>query len=166
MRDGIPPEALDMDLSGPSIFARGTDPLSTLFFNAAAGLRGRGLPGRDGFYVGMRRPPDSAMRAFQTLHGVEFALTYELGPGKNGGGGQYNLVSGTKTGTDFSIGERTILVSHTHPPGRYSQLASSTDQETLTGLRQFGSPQRSSLVIPADGPTLRFDEFVPKRWHK
>jgi hypothetical protein len=95
------------------------------------------------------------MAILQETHGVEFALVYEIGPGRGGGGGRYLLYSGTKTNVWFPPEGNYRWISHSHPPG-YALRASTADQNWLRLMQENGSPQRSSLVAPADSDPFRF----------
>lgn len=51
-----------------------------------------------------------------------------------------------------------MLISHTHPGG--TAWASQPDKAVLRHLREIGSPQRSSVVIPVGkGIQVRFNEY-------
>ncbi|MFC4158792.1 hypothetical protein [Chitinimonas lacunae] len=120
-------------------------------------------------------------------HKVEFATTYTLGPGKNGGGGYYTLYSGGPDSVSFGeLAGNKILINHVHPGGTpvasgyymngagervFSPTATDIssgavtwkgDQAALQKLIDAGSPQRTSVIIPAEGrggiyqPPFRF----------
>ncbi|MFG0787541.1 Ig-like domain repeat protein [Delftia tsuruhatensis] len=138
---------------------------------------GEGLPGAEGIIIA-RRPTIDQMVNLSEKHGVEFATTYNLGSGKNGGGGYYTLYSGGPRSVSIGLIEgNKILVNHTHPRGTanasgywfdtarnmevYSPsenlIRSGTvelrgDQGVLQRLIDAGSPQRSSVVIPGASP--------------
>ncbi|OAB34381.1 hypothetical protein PGLA_22755 [Paenibacillus glacialis] len=104
------------------------------------------LPGKQGITVPNRVSPEE-MRQLTEHHGVQFALVYERGTGKNGAGGTYNLFSGTSTSVPVPISKDSMLIYHTHPAG--SPFSSKADRRVLQVLEQVGSPQRSSQIIPS-----------------
>ena len=122
-----------------------------------------GLPGSNGINVSGRLSPEE-MRLLTEEHGVEFALTYERGLGKNGAGGQYKLFSGTNNRVEVPINKDSMLIYHTHPKG--SPWASNGDRKVLEMLQNAGSPQRSSQIIPMGSNDItRFDIFgTPSQW--
>jgi RHS repeat-associated protein len=131
---------------------------SRLIWCSAAGdvvVDGASLPGRTGMVV-PRRLTAAEMSALQQSYGVEFALIYELGPGKGGGGGRYLLFSGGPTNVWFPPNGNYIWISHTHPAG-YPLRASTADQNWLRLMQTNGSPQRTSTVVPVDGDPFRFN---------
>jgi hypothetical protein len=69
-----------------------------------------------------------------------------MGSGKGGGGGQYYLHSGTVDKVKVPIEADRMWIYHTHPGG--TPYGSSADIEVLSQLKDAGSPQRSSQVIP------------------
>lgn len=77
----------------------------------------RALPGSSGMKVPQRLSPEQMMFLTEKYE-VEFAQVYELGPGRNGGGGQYYIYSGTRRSVTVPISSTTILISHTHPGDR------------------------------------------------
>ncbi len=115
------------------------------------------LPGREGVIVPNRLTPFQ-MRFLQQEYGVEFALTYQLGPNKNGGGGIYRLYSGIKDRIWPNYGEDVIQIYHTHPAG-YPKYASQDDMDLL-GIHSNGTPQRYSKALPLDGPDIIFSKDV------
>lgn len=121
------------------------------------------LPGARGINVPGRLTPEE-MRLLTEEHGVEFALAYERGLGKNGAGGQYKLFSGTSNKVQVPINKDSMLIYHTHPGG--SAFASDGDRNVLTKLMEAGSPQRSSQIIPIGSDEItRFDMFgTPGKW--
>lgn len=109
------------------------------------GRPGEGLPGAKGVPID-GRPSISDLENLSEKHGVEFAVTYKLGPGAGGGGGQYYLYSGTINSVQVPIEADQILIYHTHPMG--TAWASTADKNVLSLLKAAGSPQRVSHVIP------------------
>ncbi|VYU71770.1 hypothetical protein [Metakosakonia massiliensis] len=119
------------------------------------GLRsGEGLPGRDGIAL-PRRPTAQELELLSEKHGVEFAVTYKYGPGPNGAGGQYFLHSGERIKVGFSLEKDRMLIYHTHPGG--TAYASSADMKIMLRLKNIGSPQRSSKIVPSGKDVVRFD---------
>jgi hypothetical protein len=128
-------------------------PVENLLYGAP---RQGGLPGSSGVDI-PRRPTPLDLENMTAKHDVEFAVTYELGPGKNGGGGQYRLYSGVRGQVDVPLRNDSILIYHTHPQGR--AYASEADRNLMRYLREIGSPQRSSQIVPVGGQVVRFDEY-------
>jgi RHS repeat-associated protein len=127
-------------------------------WSSAAGdvvIDGSSLPGRTGMVV-HRRLTTLEMEGLQRSHGVEFALIYELGAGRGGGGGRYLLYSGEHARVWFPPNGNNIWISHTHPEG-YALRASTDDQLWLQLMQRNGSPQKTSTVIPLDGDPFRFN---------
>lgn len=113
----------------------------------------RVLPGSSGMRVPRRLTPEQMM--FLTdKYEVEFAQVYELGPGRNGGGGQYYIYSGTRGSVTIPIRSTTILISHTHPRG--SAFPSRKDMQLMSILASVGSPQRVSTIAPRGKKIVRF----------
>lgn len=113
----------------------------------------RVLPGSSGMGVPRRLTPEQMM--FLTdKYEVEFAQVYELGPGRNGGGGQYYIYSGTPGSVTIPIRSTTILINHTHPGG--SPFPSRKDMQLMSLLASVGSPQRVSTIIPRGKKIIRF----------
>ncbi len=113
------------------------------------------LPGSSGVYLGKSRMPEAQMRALSDQFGVEFAQIYTAGSGKNGGGGFYNLYSGTRNSVDIPNELGTFLVNHTHPGG--NSLPSLWDVNYLKKMQLKGSPQKSSELLPRYQPSVRFN---------
>jgi hypothetical protein len=102
-----------------------------------------------------RRPTVTELENLTAKHDVEFAVTYRLGPGPNGGGGQYFLYFGTRASVHVPVAPNSMLIYHTHPRG--TRFASGADQELMEALEAAGSPQRSSQIIPVGNlPPVRF----------
>ena len=114
---------------------------------------GEGLPGPAGVPIS-GRPTNQQLENLTAKHNVEFGVTYRLGPGKNGGGGQYYLHSGSRTRIPLPQEQDRMLISHTHPSG--TATSSPQDRDYLDGLRALGSKQRSSTIIPIGGRPFRF----------
>jgi hypothetical protein len=132
------------------------EPIGDLLYGARPG---EGLPGSIG--VGIpRRPTVLEMENLTVKHDVEFAVTYKLGQGKAGGGGQYFLHSGERGSVSFPLESNRMLINHTHPRG--SAFASEADMNLMKLLEQIGSPQRSSQIIPVGKSPLRFNAEVNK----
>lgn len=127
------------------------------------GRVGEGLPGSPGMDLGKHRPPDEALQLLAAKHNVEFSLLYKLGPGNNGGGGNYILYSGSAGAVDFPVAPGYIWISHTHPAGD-ALKPSDQDVSTLRLLQALGSKQRTSKIIPIDGTPFHFsgETTVPR----
>jgi RHS repeat-associated protein len=112
------------------------------------------LPGQAGVAIS-RRPTVEELQRLTKKRKVEFAVTYTLGPGKNGGGGQYYLHSGTRTTIDLPVGGNIVLICHTHPGSTLE--ASPLDMGYMAHATAIcHSPQKSSVIIPARGKPFRF----------
>ncbi|MFF3015437.1 DUF6531 domain-containing protein [Streptomyces sp. NPDC057939] len=117
-------------------------PVTRLLYGAR---RGEGLPGSAGVKID-RRPTVTELENMTVKHDVEFAVVYELGPGRGGRGGQYTLYSGQVARVKVPVTADSILVYHTHPRGTPS--ASDADKALLELFEMAGSPMRSSKIIP------------------
>lgn len=114
------------------------------------------LPGAEGMKI-PRRLTVEEMSYLTEKYGVEFSLIYRLGSGKNGSGGQYWLYSGIGNRVWIPVGSDVIAIYHTHPKG--SVGASDADRRVMKLLEEYGSPQRSSQIIPIGGDgTARFNK--------
>ena len=111
------------------------------------------LPGTAGIPV-RRRLTDSQMLFLTNEYGVEFAQVYELGNGKNGRGGQYKIYSGTVNYVYIPVSEKTILINHTHPGGTASP--SKFDKKLMAMIKQAGSPQKTSTILPLGKQPVKF----------
>ncbi|MGZ3890567.1 MAG: RHS repeat-associated core domain-containing protein, partial [Mucilaginibacter sp.] len=113
-------------------------------------------PGNVGTPLGKTRLSNQQMIDMTNKHGVEFAQTYEFGPGENGGGGEYYLYSGNKNSVNLPVNKNTMLINHTHPLS--TAKPSVYDVEYLQAAMKAGSPQKSSIIIPANAsPPVRFN---------
>ncbi|MEU3402266.1 RHS repeat-associated core domain-containing protein [Streptomyces filamentosus] len=122
-------------------------------------LRGfQPLPGVRGVDVARRLTP-LEMAALTNAHNIEFGLVYFVGPGRNGGGGQYRLYSGGAHAVNFPATASSRLIYHTHPTFAY---ASPTDMALMKYLASLG-PQRSSQVVTRYGETIRFGGIYDSR---
>ncbi|MFZ2029934.1 MAG: LysM peptidoglycan-binding domain-containing protein [Vitreimonas sp.] len=148
---------------GPEVAAR-----------SAEGLAGAAAPGAR-VLIGRARIPavelanrlsPAEMAALQAEHGTEFAQIYLTGPGRNGGGGTYYLLQGTEGAVDIPLGPNVRLINHTHPEYlngyEVPLLASDEDRAVLTGLQQYGSPQRTSQVVPQAGTPFSFTRHLSR----
>ncbi|MFZ5875152.1 MAG: hypothetical protein ACOYXU_01970 [Nitrospirota bacterium] len=86
-------------------------------------------------------------------HEIEFAVSYKLGSGKNGGVGQYFLHAGERSAVDVALEADRMLIHHTLPGGAF---ASTVDMNFMKFLRLIGSPQRSSQIASVGKPVVRF----------
>jgi len=114
---------------------------------------GQGLPGSAGVPIS-ERPTVGELENLTEKHHVEFAVVYQYGAGPNGRGGQYYLYSGTTGAVEVPVGADQMLIYHTHPGG--TPFASQADMDLLDLLKAFGSPQRSSQIVPVGKPPVRF----------
>lgn len=111
------------------------------------------LPGSTGIQV-KKRLTDKQMTFLTKEYGVEFAQVYERGPGKNGRGGKYTIYSGTVDTVTIPVNRNTVLINHTHPGGTASP--SKKDLKLMALIKQAGSPQRTSAIIPIGKETVKF----------
>lgn len=111
------------------------------------------LPGKKGIKV-PRRLTDKEMIFLTQEYGVEFAQVYKYGPGKNGGGGTYHVFSGTINTVKVPVGKNIMLINHTHPSGSIDP--SNEDKDLMSYYALYGSPQRTSAIIPIGKATVRF----------
>lgn len=133
--------------------AREGGPVSDLLYG---GRPGEGLPRASGVPI-PARPTVQELENLTAKHGVEFAVTYKLGAGRRGGGGQYFLYSGDAGSVKIPLEADSMFIYHTHPGG--TPWASGPDKKVMEKLRLLGSPQRSSQVIPVGkGRAVRFNE--------
>jgi RHS repeat-associated protein len=107
------------------------------------------------------RLSNEQMLALQAQHGTEFAQIYVAGEGAAGGGGKYYLIQGTAEDVPIPIGPDVRVISHTHPErylnGEVAPLrASPGDIDTMQELQSQGSPQRKSVILPANAPPFEF----------
>ncbi|QSQ26146.1 hypothetical protein JY651_14960 [Pyxidicoccus parkwayensis] len=122
------------------------------------------LPGRQGIKIKYRPTPDEMERLSTKFgeDGTEFAVTYVWGPGKNGGGGQYYLHSGTNDQVAIPVAKNRMFIYHTHPgtrhlPGNPEPSGPDKDfMDFLANPKLVGSPQRTSTIVPVNqGGILR-----------
>lgn len=113
----------------------------------------------NGLNLGRTRLTDAQMLEMTDVHGVEFAQTYTAGAGKNGGGGFYNLYSGTRSAVDVPVGSDVYLINHTHPGG--TAAPSVFDIDYLKLANGAGSSQKSSIILPAGKKPVRFNVNTP-----
>ncbi|WP_044290863.1 RHS repeat domain-containing protein [Rivularia sp. PCC 7116] len=128
------------------------DIVSDLLFGARVG---EGLPGPSGAKISSR-PTPAQLELLTDKHNVEFAVTYKLGSGPNGRGGQYFLHSGKARSVEVPLEADSMLIYHTHPGG--TAAASQADKDLLETLELLGSPQRSSQIVPSGKDVIRFDK--------
>jgi hypothetical protein len=121
----------------------------------------RGQPGAQGVRV-PRRLTVEEMNQYTLDTGVEYLLAYKPGPGRNGGGGQYWLYSGTENQVNYPVDAYAIY--HTHPsgsitPSGYINPATGRlagDIGALDFRSSQGNPQQSSQFIPRNGAPVRY----------
>lgn len=118
------------------------------------------LPGTAGIHV-KKRLTDSQMTFLTNEYGVEFAQVYERGQGKNGHGGKYRIYSGTANSVTIPVNSNTVLINHTHPGG--TAHPSKQDLKLMALIKQAGSPQKTSSIIPIGKKTVKFTSKGLKR---
>jgi len=111
------------------------------------------LPGTNGVEV-KRRLTDKQMTFLTNEYGVEFAQVYERGSGKNGRGGKYKIYSGTVNSVTIPVHSNTVLINHTHPGG--TAYPSNRDLKLMALIKQAGSPQKTSSIIPIGKNNIKF----------
>ncbi len=111
------------------------------------------LPGSQGIQV-KKRLTDKQMMFLTNEYGIEFAQVYERGSGKNGRGGRYMIYSGTVNSVTIPVNGSTILINHTHPNG--TSFPSKKDKKLMALIRQAGSPQITSSIIPLGKKSVKF----------
>lgn len=111
------------------------------------------LPGSSGIQV-KKRLTDKQMIFLTNEYGVEFAQVYERGNGKNGRGGKYTIYSGNANSVLIPVNRNTILINHTHPNG--TAYPSKKDMILMSIIKQAGSPQVTSAIIPIGKEIVRF----------
>jgi hypothetical protein len=116
---------------------------------------GQGLPGASGAKI-PSRPTPAQLELLTDKHNVEFAVTYKLGSGPNGRGGQYFLYSGNINSVRLPLEADSMFIYHTHPGG--TAAASQADKNFLEALELLGSPQRSSQIVPSGKDVIRFNK--------
>ncbi len=84
--------------------------------------------------------------------GAEFAVSYQLGDGKNGGAGQYYLHKGENASVSVLSDPNRMVVAHVHPDG--VNMASDSDMASLAAK---GGLQKSSEIIPIGEDPIRFN---------
>jgi RHS repeat-associated protein len=124
--------------------------LSKLFGLGSYGLDSAQMPGAAGIRVPMRLTTHE-IETLTKQSGVEWALSYEHGLGKSGGGGQYWLFSGTKGAVETP--PTHYLIYHSHPGG--TAFASSNDM-LLIYYRGKVTGQESSVIVPVGKEPVRF----------
>jgi RHS repeat-associated protein len=120
----------------------GVSAITRLLYGAR---KGESLPGSAGVAI-ERRPTVGELENLTIKHGVEFAVTYKLGPGPKGAGGQYYLYSGRAGSVHLPVTADSILIYHSHPRGIRSP--SDADRALLESFEMAGSPMRSSQIVP------------------
>lgn len=116
-------------------------------------LSGEILPGAAGEPIAARPSPIDLANLTEK-HGVEFAVTYKYGAGRNGAGGQYYLFSGEQAAVDIPLQADSMLIYHTHPFG--TPWASEADMNLMKYLQDIGSPQRTSQIVPVGKDVIEF----------
>ena len=147
--DGLAVEAAE-SASAVTTEASGTF-RSGFSLNEPPGMVGIDIPGR---------LTDSEMLGLSEAHGgIEFAQLYKIGPGRNGGGGRYWLFSGDDSGVQVPLGKDWRYINHTHPNG--ASTPSFDDTSTMAILKRMGNPQRTSTILPAGKPPIKFNAKGP-----
>ena len=141
-------------------YALGEDVFERIMPNGDHNVDFNQLPGSNGYQVA-HRLSDKQMEFLTNEYGVEFAQVYQRGPGKNGGGGKYYIYSGDVSSVRVPVNKDTMLINHTHPGGTASP--SKQDLKLMAMYAQFGSPQRTSAIIPSGKETVYFTSNGKKR---
>lgn len=66
------------------------------------------------------------------------------------------MYSGTVNSVNVPLGNDIMLINHTHPNG--TAYPSNQDRILMERYQQFGSPQRSSEIIPIGKNNIRFNK--------
>lgn len=133
--------------------ALGEDVYDRIMPNGERNIDFNHLPGSNGYKI-KKRLTDKQMEFLTNEYGVEFAQVYQLGPGKNGGGGKYYIFSGNENSVTVPVNRNTILINHTHPGGTASP--SKKDMKLMEMYAKVGSPQRTSSIIPRGKKSIKF----------
>lgn len=133
--------------------ALGEDAFDRIMPNGDKNVDFSNLPGSSGIQV-KKRLTDNQMLFLTNEYGVEFTQVYELGPGKDGRGGKYTIYSGTANSVTIPINSKTILINHTHPGG--TAYPSRKDLKLMSLIKQAGSPQKTSSIVPLGGKSIKF----------
>ena len=133
--------------------ALGEDVFDRLMPDGSKNIDFNKLPGERGCII-KKRLTDKQMSFLTEEYDVEFAQVYELGSGKNGRGGTYKIYSGNANSVTIPVNSRTILINHTHPGG--TAKPSNKDLQLLALIKQAGSPQKTSAIIPIGKKTIKF----------
>ena len=134
-------------------YSLGEDVYDRTMPNGEKNIDFKNLPGEKGYKI-KRRLTDKQMEFLTSEYGVEFAQVYKLGYGKNGGGGQYYIFSGTVNSVIVPVGKDFMLINHTHPCG--TARPSNVDIKLMALYAAHGSPQRTSCIIPVGKTTIKF----------
>ena len=128
--------------------------LGALGWQQKRNLRDLIFPNERGWNIGKSRLSDTELRSLSRQFDREFALVYRMGSGKNGGGGNYWLYSGSKYRVPIGhLDSKTILIAHTHPFGAFLR-PSKLDYVLIKNLNISG--QKSSKILHQDGRTAIF----------
>lgn len=138
----------------------GEDVFERIMPNGNKNIDFSNLPGFNGIQIKKRLTNDQ-MSFLTNEYGVEFAQVYERGSGKNGRGGIYKIYSGTINSVTIPISSNTVLINHTHPGG--SAFPSKKDLKLLALIKQAGSPQKTSSIIPSGKNAVKFTTKGLKR---
>ena len=135
------------------LYALGEDAFDRIMPNGDKNVDFSRLPGAKGIKVN-HRLTDNQMVFLTNKYGVEFAQVYERGPRKNGHGGRYIIYSGTGNRVEFPVNNNTVLINHTHPGG--TAHPSEADKRLMALIKQVGSPQKTSRIIPIGKKSVKF----------
>ena len=135
------------------VVALGEDVLVRYMPNGDKNVDFSKLPGLNGIQV-KKRLTDEQMLFLTNEYGIEFAQVYERGPRKGGRGGKYMIYSGTVDTVHIPVNRNTILINHTHPNG--SMRPSKRDLKLMALIRQVGSPQNISTILPLGRNPVKF----------
>ncbi len=133
--------------------ALGEDVFDRIMPNGDKNIDFNKLPGLKGIQV-KKRLTDKQMMFLTSEYGIEFAQVYERGQKKNGRGGKYMIYSGTVNSVTIPVNSNTILINHTHPNG--TAFPSAKDKKLMALIKQAGSPQKTSSIIPLGKGTVKF----------
>ncbi|MEM1353246.1 MAG: hypothetical protein AAGH88_00035 [Planctomycetota bacterium] len=114
-------------------------------------------------YLGDQRLSPADLRRLTAITNDEYALYYIAGTGRKGGGGCYFLSRGRGSFARIPLDNDVFLIYHTHTRRTLGTPAhtnpSTRDRRWLFRMRkEYQSPQRSSEIVPQDGPPIRFTE--------
>lgn len=147
------------------------DSAQTVTLASGSGGKADASPIPDPVQLPDGRPTPEQLAAISHFYdNKEVAVVYMIGPGKNGGGGEYWLVFGRESSVSVPFGAGYRYIYHTHPGN--IPYASRDDLKALELQQLDGSPQLSSQLVLPDGSTVRYggiygaDGFGNNPWGK